>query len=434
MKRVLLVSPHFPPSNLAAVHRARLFARHLPEFGWEPVVLTVHHDDYTEELDWNLAELVPESVRVERVRADLKPIDIGRVRLVGDVVLRSFRPLLRRAIEVVDRERVDFVHVLIPSFYGALIGRAVHRRRRVPYGIDYIDPWVEPNAYPLGSKAWATQRLARILEPVAVRDAALITGVAEGYYEAVLDRNPQLRRVPTVAMPYGGESRDHRKVAEVGIEPWLFERDGRFRLLYAGALLPNATGPLHSVCRAIAERRDEFADVELFFVGTGSSPDDAEGYRVRPVAEEYGLWGSVIKEHPARIPYLDVLAHLEAAQGVFILGSTEPHYTPSKVYQGVLSERPILAVLHEASTACEVVRRTGAGRVLAFDGEDGLSTIASEFADAFADYRAFAESFRREDVDVEAFQEFSARNVTRALAAALDMATSRGPEVSKEGG
>ena len=422
MKRVLLVAPHFPPSNLASVHRARLFAQHLPAFGWEPVVLAVHHDDYAEELDWNLAALVPDDVRVETVRASVGPVDVGSRRLVGDVVLRSFRPLLARAIEIVDAEAIDFVYVLIPSFYGALLGRAVHERRGVPYGIDYIDPWVEPNAYPLGSKMWVTQRLARVLEPVAVRDASLITGVAEGYYEAVLERNPQLRQAVTAAMPYGGEGADHEKVQEMGIEPWLFQRDGRFRLLYAGALLPLAVEPLHRVFRAIADRRDAFEDVELFFVGTGSSPDDAEGYQVRPVAEAYGLWGTVVREHPARISYLDVLAHLEAARGVFILGSTEPHYTPSKVYQGVLSERPVLAVLHQASTACDVIRRTGAGRVLAFDGEAGLDTIKAQFADAFDDFRAFAGSFRAADVDRAEFETFSARNVTRTLADALDRA------------
>lgn len=422
MKRVLLIAPHFPPSNLASVHRARLFAQHLPEFGWEPVVLAVHHDDYTEELDWNLAALVPDRVRVEWVRAGRGPVEVGGRRLVGDVVLRAFRPLLARAIEIIDAEEIDFVYILIPSFYGALLGRAIHERRGTPYGIDYIDPWVEPNDYPLGSKMWVTQRLARVLEPVAVRDASLITGVAEGYYEAVLDRNPQLREAVTAAMPYGGEAEDHRKVEEIGVEPWLFQRDGRFRLLYAGALLPQAVEPLHRVFRAIAARPDLFEGVEFFFVGTGSSPDDLEGHQVKPVAEQYGLWGTTVREHPARIPYLDVLAHLEAAQGVFILGSTEPHYTPSKAYQGVLSERPVLAVLHEASTACDVLRQTGAGRVLAFDGEAGLDTIEDTFADVFADYRAFAGSFRPADVDREAFDEYSARNVTRVLAEALDEA------------
>ena len=421
MKRVLLVAPHFPPSNLAAVHRARLFAQHLPEFGWEPVVLTVHHEDYTEALDWNLAALVPDGLRVERVRARVGPVALGRRQLVGDVVLRSFGPLLRRALRVIDAEGVDFVYVMIPSFYGALLGRAIHERRGTPYGIDYIDPWVEPNEYPVGSKVWAAQRLARVLEPAAVRDASLITGVAEGYYEAVLERNPHLRRAVTAAMPYGGEGRDHRKVAELGVEPWMFQRDGRFRLLYAGALLPLAVEPLHRVFRAVAERPDLFGDVEFFFVGTGTAPNGGEG-RVRPIAEAYGLYGTVVREHPDRIPYLDVLAHLEAAQAVFVLGSTEPHYTPSKVYQGVLSERPVFAVLHEESTACEVLRQTGAGRVLAFDGEAGLGTIEETFVDRFTDFRAFADAFRPEDVDDEAFGAFSARSVTQTLAESLDEA------------
>jgi hypothetical protein len=41
MKKILIITPHYPPSNLAAVHRSRLFAQHLPSFGWEPVILTV---------------------------------------------------------------------------------------------------------------------------------------------------------------------------------------------------------------------------------------------------------------------------------------------------------------------------------------------------------------------------------------------------------
>ena len=40
MKRLALVSGHFPPSNLVGAQRARLWSRYLPEFGWEPIVVT----------------------------------------------------------------------------------------------------------------------------------------------------------------------------------------------------------------------------------------------------------------------------------------------------------------------------------------------------------------------------------------------------------
>ena len=50
MKNVVIVAPHFPPSNLAAVHRARLWAQHLAEFGWKPTILATHWDHYEEAL------------------------------------------------------------------------------------------------------------------------------------------------------------------------------------------------------------------------------------------------------------------------------------------------------------------------------------------------------------------------------------------------
>ena len=38
MRRIALVTGHFPPSNLVAGERARLWSQYLPEFGWEPKV------------------------------------------------------------------------------------------------------------------------------------------------------------------------------------------------------------------------------------------------------------------------------------------------------------------------------------------------------------------------------------------------------------
>ena len=86
MKKILIISPHFPPSNLAAVHRSRLFAKHLPSFGWEPVILTVDEKYYEETLDYNLEKLLPVSLRIEKVSA----FKVTRPRLIGDIGLRAF--------------------------------------------------------------------------------------------------------------------------------------------------------------------------------------------------------------------------------------------------------------------------------------------------------------------------------------------------------
>ena len=429
-RRVLVVAPHFVPSNLASVHRSRLFALHLREFGWEPIIVTVDHRWYEEKLDWNLAKLVPSDLRVERVRA----LPTRPIRLVGDIGVRGFVPMLRRILALIDREQIDFLYVTIPSFFAAPLGRMAHDRRGVPYGIDYIDPWVHvfPGSERLFTKAWLSRKLAEWLEPYAVAKATLITGVAEGYYKGVFDRNPRLQgRVVTAAMPYGGEERDHQQARSLRLEPYLFQREpGTFRLLYAGALLPKAVEPLDRVFQSISANRDVFRNTVFHFVGTGRSPDDNQGYQVRPIAEKYGLWGSVVEEHPARIPYLDVLTHLEHADAAFIQGSTEPHYTPSKVYQAVLSGKPILAVLHRASTACDVIRETGAGMVLAIEGAAGMNAITDEFPDMFRRFVEFAKAFDPSQVNRRVFEAFSARSTALQLAEALDRALGRGAVTS----
>src|SRR5258705_5456434 len=118
-RRILIISPHFPPSNLAAVHRSRLFAQHLPEFDWEPIILTIHEKFYEEHPDWNLAALLPVGLRIEKAGA----FPLTRPRTIGDIGLRGFFQLYRKARRLIRKENIDFLYIPIPSFYTALLGR-----------------------------------------------------------------------------------------------------------------------------------------------------------------------------------------------------------------------------------------------------------------------------------------------------------------------
>lgn len=420
-KKILIISPHYPPSNLAAVHRSRLFAQHLPSFGWEPIVLTVHEDYYEEALDYNLEQLLPKEQRIEKVKA----WQITKPRLIGDIGLRAFFQLRKRAVQLVKDEGIDFVYIPIPSFYAALLGPYIKRKTGVAFGIDYIDPWVHkfPGSDRLFSRHWFSTRLAQWLEPKAVKQVSLITGVAEGYYEAVLQRNPYLRQqCVTGAMPYGGEAADHEKVKELSLTPYLFQKNKKLQLVYAGAMLPKSYQPLEQILQVIAANLEAFENVEFHFIGTGKTPNDAEGFNIKPLAEKYGLWKTVVLEYPQRIPYLDVLVHLEAADAVFILGSTEPHYTPSKTYQGVLSGKPILAVLHTQSTAVEVVRQSNAGVVLDFNGAAGLQQLKEQWMHVWKEFVLFQRSFDKAQVNQQQFEQYSAKAVTAKLANLLNKA------------
>jgi hypothetical protein len=44
---------------------------------------------------------------------------------------------------------------------------------------------------------------------------------------------------------------------------------------------------------------------------------------------------------------------LRDSTAVLLIGSSERHYTPSKVFPALVAEKPVLAVMHEASNASD---------------------------------------------------------------------------------
>lgn len=261
-----------------------------------------------------------------------------------------------------------------------------------------------------------------ILEPVALKKANLITGVAEGYYSEAIRRNPHLQKIITGAMPYGGEILDHERAKNVIPASWLFKRkEDTFQFVYAGAMLPHAYGLLEKAMQSIAANPAIFSGTEFHFIGTGRSTNDPAGFTIRPLAEKYGLWQSAIFEYPQRIPYMDVLAHLNRADGIFILGSIEAHYTPSKIYQGILSGKPLLALLHKESTAANVIRQTKTGVVVSVDPAS-LDAIKQQFPPAMLRFLQLAREYDFKSIDTGLFDTWSAKNVTGKLAVLLDKA------------
>ena len=59
-KKVLVISYAFPPTNAIGAVRVGKLAKYLPEFGWEPVVLTA-----------NIRENVPQTLPVEINKANI---------------------------------------------------------------------------------------------------------------------------------------------------------------------------------------------------------------------------------------------------------------------------------------------------------------------------------------------------------------------------
>lgn len=366
VKTLLIIYPHWHPTNLAGVHRPRLIGNFLSEFGWKPRVLTVDSIYFEEQPDPDFEKTFSSDFDVKRIKA-LKSL---KLRLIGDIGLRAFFQLFSGAKDIINKEKIDFIWLPIPSFYNALLGRLLYEKTKIPYGIDYIDPWVRDLTNQNGIRSSLSQALARFLEPIAVKKAALISGVSVPYYKPVLERNfPEFfenynllletinnntkRKIVHVAMPYGFDPEDHNIKLPGLSYPWEDELTKGKIWLYAGAFLPNSHFLLSAFFQAIQKlRKKKLWDesIRLWFIGTGEYP----AKRIASYAQDFGLQDVVIEKRK-RYPFLQVLNFLSAADTVMVIGSTEEHYTASKTFQALLSQNPVFSVFHYKSNAVEVL-------------------------------------------------------------------------------
>jgi glycosyltransferase involved in cell wall biosynthesis len=430
MRRVLMVSPHFPPDSSAASHRVRLLAPHLDAVGWSPTVVTVDPAAYEGRLDPDLEALVPASLRV--VRAGAWPAAATRRAGLGDLGLRALTGLRRTCRDLLSRESFDALFITVYPVYPALLGASLKTAYGVPFVLDYQDPWVgawgqSVGGGPGGSADWksrASRGLGTWLEPKAVNAADALVAVSQGTIDGIVERIPAAARIPHAVIPLGFEAADFARLRSGPPRAARFDAaDGCVHLCYVGTLLPTGFETLRLLFRALqrARRDDESAGrLRLHFFGTSNQSQSAE-HRVLPIARECGV-EAVVTETPGRLDYLDALSVLTHASAVLLLGSSERHYTASKLYPALLSKRPILALFHEQSSVVSILRAAGSEpsvRIVTYgDGVPDSSLTAAVACQLRALAAAGADASA--DLSLDRVDEMSARRLAARLGAIFD--------------
>lgn len=412
MKNILIIYPHWIPSNLVGVQRVRLVANFLPRYGWHPIIVAVAPEYYEEPLVEELKATVNKDIEVHWCEG-------GKRRLgVGDIALRSFKQLVKKSCEVIQDKKIDFIWSPLPSFYTALVCRRVHSLTGVPYGLDYMDPWVHdfPGArFP--NKAWMAKRAAQLLEPTAVRNVSLITGVTELSYLPVIERNGHLSGITTGFMPLGFDPNDYTHSPANKRLLW-GEQENIKPIVYAGAFLPEAHYYFDMLFSILSELRaqgklDE--KLRFFFVGTGKGNLDS----VADYARKYGV-SDIVSEKTERISYLEVLNNLKNAFGVLAIGNRQPHYTASKIFQTILSGRRVFPVFHTQSTVCDILHESKSDGFLVRYSPDMLQ---DEFKERMRrQFLRFIDSGEAWNPCLDALDKYSAEASARTLTQLIEKA------------
>ena len=387
MRRVLIVSPHFPPINAADHQRVRMSLPYFEEFGWKPTVLAVRPEDVEGTDDPLLARTLPPEVEI--VRTPALPVRWTRRLGLGSLALRALPAFWRAGNRLLTRERFDAVYFSTTMFAVMALGPLWKRRFGVPYVLDFQDPWIEdyyeqPGAPPPpggrlkhGFNRW----LARTLEPRALAAVSEIIAVSPAYVATLRARYPPLGADRCTVLPFGAPERDFELLPTLGVRQTVFDPDdGRRHWVYVGRGGGDMAPALRLLFTALAEarRRDalSWSTLRLHFVGTSYAPAGRAEKTVEPVARACGV-EDLVEERTGRVPYYEALQLLRQSHAILVIGSDSPAYSASKLYPCLLARQPLLALLHRSSPAVDILRRSGVGQIVTFQPEDMSASAAA---------------------------------------------------------
>lgn len=394
MRRVLIISPHFPPVNAPDMQRIRQALPHLRNLGWEPIVLAVRPDRIEGAvLEPILEKTYPSDIQIHRVGGI--PPHLTRKFKIGSLWWRCGRSLRKAGTQLLRMQKVDLIFFSTTLFNSFTLGPIWKRRFGVPYVLDYQDPWIndhyrrtgqQPPGGPL--RFGLSQLLARMHEPEVIRSAAGVVSVSPTYLSDLERRYPDFRNGAGAVIPFASSqadfaiAKDHPPIKS--IIPF---GDGRKHLVYTGrggADMARTVRILFSAYRRYLESNGHpcVQSLHFHFIGTDYAPAGLAKPTILPVAKEEGV-AQHVSEHCLRIPYFEALHYLSRADTIMILGSDDPGYNASKLHTCLLAGRPVLCIGHESSPLIAAARQHANTAVFSFGGQktdaDCAATICRHY-------------------------------------------------------
>jgi hypothetical protein len=412
MRRVLIVSPHFPPVSAADMQRVRMLLPWLERNGWQAEVLAVSPDQVAAPMDPWLLGGVPPQVRVHRV--DALGLGFARIPGLGTLGLRALAALCRGGDKLLGEGAFDLVYFSTTLFEVHILGPRWKRKFNVPFVMDYQDAWVSdyyresPDVpVPGGQLKYAVaSALHRWMEPRVLRECAGITSVSPEYPRQLARRYPWATALPALVQGFPGAAQDFERLPAMvpGVPPY-DPQDGHVHWVYIGRGGRDMAKALRAFFLALRDQASAslLGSLKLHFIGTSYAAAGAGEKSVAPIAAEFGL-GHLVDESPDRIGYLRAMWCLRNADALIVPGSDDPAYTASKIYPYLLAGRPMLAIFHANSSVVDLIGKVGGAVCVAFDSEESTVAIANRIARQWLESGDFNQALA---LDAAAFEPYS---------------------------
>jgi glycosyltransferase involved in cell wall biosynthesis len=367
VKNILVVAFHYPPYELGSgVHRTLKLSRYLPNYGWQPIVLTANPRAYAK-VGKELMSEIPRDVAVKRAFA----LDAARhlsfrgrymrVAALPDQWASWWLGAVCSGLRLIRKYRPEILWSTYPIATAHLIGLTLHRLSGLPWVADFRDSMTEEN-YPRDKWSW---KIYRWIERLTVQYAARLVFTTPSTINMYLERYPQLTRERCLLIPNGYDEDDFIGVERSANVPSFNGRP--IRLLHAGLLYTDERDP-RAFFLALSRLKKESLlsrnDVRIDLRASGS-----EDY-YKGLLKELAI-DDLVHLLPA-ISHRQALQDCAAADALLLFQAAScNHQIPAKAYEYLRFGKPILALTPlEGDTAKLLVETDGATIVdLARDDE-----------------------------------------------------------------
>ena len=427
MKKVLIITYHWPPSGGITVLRCLKFVKYLREFGWEPIVFTAENASY-QFLDYKNEKDIPEGIEIHKIPI-FEPINIfkkisGRSKnqpiqnitsnsakkksvsdvfsmwvrgnfFIPDARAKWIKPSVKYLENYLKNNPVDAILTDGPPHTNTVIGMQLAQKFNIPWLADFQDPWTQVDYYSqlyIGKRA---DRQHRALEQEVFKTAAKITIASPTWITEL-----EVIGAKNVDVIYYGYDEDDFK----NYHP----KESKDFTFFHGGLLGEDRNP-EFFFSALRKLIDEEAGIaSIVKIKLAGEVD----YAVRESLKKYGL--IEITEFMGMIPREDVLKEYETSSMLLLpinKAANAKGRIPGKLFEMLRSGKPILVLGPNDGDVKGIVESKQRGLSFEYDDEMGI-------------YRYLKNAVIISQVDNynenQTVEEFSNRVITGKLGGYLD--------------
>ncbi len=432
LRRVLIISPSFPPLNTPDMQRARMSLPHYRNYGWDPIVLTVDQADQDCAREEALLSTIPNHIAIHHCGA----FSQKWTRLLGihNLGLRSWLFFFFVGRRLILRKKIDLVFITNTQFVTFSLGRIWKFLLGVPYVIDLQDPWrtdyyerANSRRPPGGWKYQFARLQAWLLEGWSFRRMSGFIAVSQHYLDDLRKRYKWFKDIPSDIIRFGASETDLEIARNQPPSPSVSAAEpGILRFIYTGASGPITPHSLRVLFGGLNKFRtldpEGAARLRFEFLGTSYAPPDQSKATVIPIAEQFDVANQVI-EVPHRLGHLECLQIQASADVLLMLGSSDLAYSPSKLYPYYLSNRPMLAVVFRRSYLEFLLQDLACSTLVSFEDDMPMDNAHDQLCTFFANALAgFPEGTLPPRNDKFFQNEYLASSLTRRQCALFNAA------------